>query len=155
MSNEKSSVDLRDRALTYAKEIIHFVKPLQKDALARPLINQLIRSTTGVGSNFIEAKNASSKKAFRNKVYISKKEASESLYWLSLFEEFTDSIKLKKLKSTLGNPAHDKAPLSSKKFLIAQLVGVVMASTNVTAHPKPMAVSILLEQAKNEHIPKK
>jgi four helix bundle protein len=91
-------MDLRDRTLNFSRDIIRFVKPLQKDVLARPLVAQLIRSGTSIGANFIEAKNGSSRKDFRNKVFISKKEASESLYWLKLLEEFTDSAELKKLQ---------------------------------------------------------
>lgn len=67
---------------------------LQKDIFAQPLLNQLIRSATSIGANFIEAKNASSKRDFRNKVYIAKKEASETLYWLKLLEEFTNAKQL-------------------------------------------------------------
>lgn len=99
MSNVASNpVDLRDRTLRFSRAIIRFVKPLNKDVLAKPLINQLIRSATGIGANFVEAKNGSSRKDFRNKDFISKKEASETLYWLKLLEEFTDSSDLRKLQ---------------------------------------------------------
>jgi len=62
------------------------------------MTEQLIRSATSIGANFIEAKNGSSKRDFRNKVFISKKEASETLYWLKLLDEFTDSSELKSLQ---------------------------------------------------------
>ncbi|OGL29600.1 hypothetical protein A3D14_01810 [Candidatus Saccharibacteria bacterium RIFCSPHIGHO2_02_FULL_47_12] len=90
--------DLRTKTLSFSRAVIHFVKPMQKDYIARPLIVQLTKSSTSIGANFIEAKNGSSKKDFRNKVFISKKEASETLYWLQLLEEFTDSPQLKKLQ---------------------------------------------------------
>jgi len=48
-----------------------------------------------------------------------------------------------------------KEPLFKRKCLIAQLAGVVTVNTNITAKPKPTAVSTFFEQAKNEHIPKK
>lgn len=99
MGNTKNApVDLRDRTLDFSRAIIQFLKTLEKDVLIRPISVQLIRSATSVGANFIEAKNASSKKDFRNKVFISKKEASESLYWLKLLEEFNDSEDLKQLQ---------------------------------------------------------
>jgi four helix bundle protein len=91
-------IDLRDRTRDFARDILRFSKTLPADHLSRPIINQLIRSSTSIGANFIEAKNASSKKDFRNKVFISKKEASETLYWLSLCEEFTDSPELYRLQ---------------------------------------------------------
>lgn len=99
MSNENNSpIDLRDRTLVFSRDIIRFIKTLPKDLLTTPLLNQLIRSSTSVGANFIEAKNGSSKKDFRSKVFICKKEASETLYWLSLLDEFTDSKELSRLK---------------------------------------------------------
>ena len=91
-------VDLRDRTLEFSRSVIQFIRPLQRNPLAQPIITQLIRSATSVGANFIEAKNGSSKRDFRNKVFISKKEASETLYWLRLLEEFTDSEELKSLQ---------------------------------------------------------
>lgn len=99
MSNVVNApVDLRDRTLVFARDVIRFVRPYQRDPLARPIVSQLIRSSSSIGANFVEAKNASSKKDFRNKVFISKKEASETLYWLRLSEEFTQSPELFRLQ---------------------------------------------------------
>jgi hypothetical protein len=36
-----------------------------------------------------------------------------------------------------------------------QLAGTVMVWTKITARPSPVAVSIFLEQARNEHMPRK
>ena len=95
MSNAiNTPIDLRDRTLLFSRQIIRFIKLLNKNATIQPLLNQLIRSATSIGANFIEAKNAGSKRDFRNKVLISKKEASETLYWLQLLEEFSDSKEL-------------------------------------------------------------
>ena len=89
---------MRDRTLDFSRAVIRFLKPLRKDSLTQPLFNQLIRSATSIGANFVEAKNGSSKKDFRSKVFISKKEASETLYWLQLVEEFNDSAELKNIQ---------------------------------------------------------
>lgn len=96
VSNEP--IDLRDRTLVFSREVIRYIKKLNKDPLLLPITNQLIRSTTSIGANFVEAKNGSSKKDFRNKVFISKNEASETLYWLKLIEEFSDTEELKSLQ---------------------------------------------------------
>lgn len=45
---------------------------------------QLVRSATSIGANYMEANQASSKKDFRNRVTICKKEANESKYWLRM-----------------------------------------------------------------------
>ena len=92
-------IDLRDRTLLFSKEVIRFAKPLYRIRAAQAVIDQLIRSSTSIGANFVEAKNASSKRDFRNKVFISKKEASETMYWLKVVEEFTDDPMLTSLQN--------------------------------------------------------
>jgi four helix bundle protein len=55
------------------------------------LVGQLVRSATSVGANYREANGASSKKDFLNKIYICKKEAKESAYWLFLLKNCDES----------------------------------------------------------------
>jgi four helix bundle protein len=50
----------------------------------KPIINQLIRSATSIGANYMEANGASSKKDFGNKIFICKKEAQETKHWLRM-----------------------------------------------------------------------
>jgi len=68
-----------------------------QDAISRPIISQLIRSSTSIGANYMEANGASSKKDFRNKIYICKKEAQETKHWIRMlnrcFPEKTETIK--------------------------------------------------------------
>lgn len=52
------------------------------------MIEQLTKSATSIGANYAEANNAASKMDFRNKIFIAKKEAAETRYWLELFAEF-------------------------------------------------------------------
>ena len=91
-------IDLREITLDFTRDVIKFCKSIHHVPLAQPVVHQLIRSSSSVGANFIEAKNASSKKDFRNKIFISKKEASETMYWLRVCEEFTDSKELLNLQ---------------------------------------------------------
>jgi four helix bundle protein len=55
-------------------------------------LNQLIRSATAIGANYAEANNAASKADFKNKIYIAKKEAAETMYWLTLLSEHTSNL---------------------------------------------------------------
>jgi four helix bundle protein len=48
------------------------------------LISQLVRAGTSVGANYCEADDAVSKKEFRYKIGICKKEARESKHWLRM-----------------------------------------------------------------------
>ena len=47
---------------------------------------QLIRSSGSIGANYIEANEALGKKDFFLRIKISRKEAKESIYWLSLVD---------------------------------------------------------------------
>lgn len=51
------------------------------------MANQVIRSGTSVGANYIEAQCASSKKDFINFLHHSLKPANESKFWLALLRD--------------------------------------------------------------------
>ncbi|MEA2112708.1 MAG: four helix bundle protein [Patescibacteria group bacterium] len=76
--------DLEERTAKYSEEIIIFIKNIKKDLLNENILKQLLKSATSIGANYYEANNASSKRGFKNKIYISKKEANETKYWLRL-----------------------------------------------------------------------
>ena len=88
---QKVKYVLEERTLAFSKKILKFCKTLPQDVITKPLLSQLVRSATSVGANYAEANGASSKKDFANKVFIYKKEAKETMYWLtllgSLFED--------------------------------------------------------------------
>ena len=48
---------------------------------------QLLRAGTSVGANYREANRAESRRDFIHKIGVVQKEASESQYWLELFQE--------------------------------------------------------------------
>ncbi|MEK7170778.1 MAG: four helix bundle protein [Patescibacteria group bacterium] len=70
--------DLEDRTAKFGLEVIRLCKTLPQDAISRPLISQIVRSSTSVGANYAEAQGASSKKDFSNKIYLCRKEVQET-----------------------------------------------------------------------------
>ncbi len=76
--------DLEERMSDFGVEIVKFCRSLKADHVTRPLISQLVRSATSIGANYAEANNGSSKKDFRNKAHIAKKEAQETKHWLKM-----------------------------------------------------------------------
>ncbi|MDO8443192.1 MAG: four helix bundle protein [bacterium] len=76
--------DLEERTAIFGEEIIKFVKSLPDIPINRPLINQIIRSGTSIGANYMEANGAESKKDFQHKIGICKKEAKETMHWLRM-----------------------------------------------------------------------
>jgi len=76
--------DLEKRTTDFSIEIISLAKVLKKDVVNTPLINQIVKSGTSIGANYCEANGASSKRDFKNKIYICKKESKETKYWLEV-----------------------------------------------------------------------
>jgi four helix bundle protein len=76
--------DLEDRTATFATRVRDFVKRVPKDLTNTEYSKQLIRSSSSVGANYIEANEALSRKDFLMRIKISRKEAKESRYWLRL-----------------------------------------------------------------------
>lgn len=85
--------DLEDRTAKFGENAIKFAKLLKKDVINIPLISQFIRSATSIGANYCEADGGSSKKDFRNKICISKKEAKETKHWLRMIAEANPELK--------------------------------------------------------------
>ena len=84
--------NLEERASEFGEDVIDFCKTVKQDIISKPLINQLVRSGTSVGANYCEANGASSKKDFRNKIYICKKEAQETKHWLKMIVKYDDNL---------------------------------------------------------------
>jgi len=76
--------NLEERTAKFGEDIIKFCKSMKDNTEIKPIKNQLIKSGTSVGANYCEANNASSKRDFRNKIFISKKEAQETKFWLRM-----------------------------------------------------------------------
>ena len=91
MNNDQFSnkYDLEERTAHFGEQIIKLCRTVKSDKLADPILNQLIRSGTSIGANYMEANGASSKKDFANKIFICKKEAQETKHWLRMLKSFS------------------------------------------------------------------
>jgi four helix bundle protein len=79
--------DLEERTGRFGEAIIEFVKTLERNEINRPLIGQLVDAGTSIGANYMEADGAESKKDFRHKIAICKKEAKETKHWLRMIRK--------------------------------------------------------------------
>ena len=70
--------DLEERTAKFGEDIIKFCKKVPRNPITTPLITQLVKAGTSVGANYCEADDAESKKDFRHKIGIVKKESRES-----------------------------------------------------------------------------
>ncbi|MDD4902578.1 MAG: four helix bundle protein [Patescibacteria group bacterium] len=76
--------DLEERCGKFGEAVINLCQELRNNDINRPLINQIIRSATSIGANYMEANEAASTKDFRNKIRISQKEANETKHWIRM-----------------------------------------------------------------------
>ncbi len=83
-SNAKRIYDLEERTAKFGEDIIEFAKKIPRSVITLPIIDQLIRAGTSVGSNYCEADCAESRKDFEHKLGICKKESKESKHWLRM-----------------------------------------------------------------------
>jgi four helix bundle protein len=84
MQNAKCKIDIYDRTFDFACRIVRLHRAAVRSATARPLLNQVLRSGTGIGANLEEAEAGQSKADFIAKTRIALKEARETVYWLRL-----------------------------------------------------------------------
>ena len=84
MTQKERRYDLEERTAVFGEKVIALCRKIKRNTVTDPLINQLVRSGTSVGANYMEANGASSKRDFVNKVFICKKECQESKHWLRM-----------------------------------------------------------------------
>jgi four helix bundle protein len=85
--------DLEERTARFGEAIIAFAKKVPRNAVTIPLIGQLVRAGTSVGSNYCEADDAVSKKEFRCKIGTCRKEARETKHWLRMIAAAEEIMK--------------------------------------------------------------
>jgi four helix bundle protein len=83
-SNSGPKFDLEERTAVFAERVIDFAIEVERNAVTLPLITQLVRAATSIGANYCEADDAESKKDFRHKIGLCRKEARETKYWFRM-----------------------------------------------------------------------
>lgn len=89
---ENKKYDLEERTSLFSEEIIELAKKTKKNVVTISIISQLVRAGTSIGANYCEANGASSKKDFKNKIFICKKESKETKYWLRLLAKSDETV---------------------------------------------------------------
>jgi four helix bundle protein len=91
--NGRPAFDLEEGTAQFGEAVIHFARAVAKNPVSTPLISQLVRAGTSVGANYCEADDAVSKKDFKNKIGICRKEARETKLWLRLIAAAEPDLK--------------------------------------------------------------
>jgi len=87
MNESEKTYNLEKRTSDFAKNVVLFCRGIKQNPVTNPLINQLVRAGTSIGANYMEANGASSRKDFKNKIHICKKEVQETRYWLKILQD--------------------------------------------------------------------
>ena len=115
-----------DKSLDFAVRIVNLYKYLQEEKKEYILSKQLLRSGTSVGANIAESQNAQSNSDFISKMSISRKELSETMYWLELLHRtdyidnnaynsvYADAKELYRIISSIIKTSESKNEMNSK-----------------------------------------
>ena len=105
--------DLEERTYQFAKNVAFFCKKFSRTASNIEYVKQLLRASGSVGANYIEANEALSKRDFKMRIKICRKEAKENGYWLRLIIETNDNMFVEEGKRLLNEAVELRKIFSS------------------------------------------
>ena len=108
---------IEDKSLTFAVRIVNLYKYLVASKSEFVMSKQVLRSGTSIGANVSEALCAESNADFVHKLSIAKKEASETIYWLTVLHK-TDFLTTKQFDSLMADC------MALKKILLSIILSV-------------------------------
>jgi len=85
MTNQEKDIYnkmLRERTMTMAVDVYGLLQAKKVTPITRPIINQIIRSSSSVAANICAASRARSDAEFFSKICIVTEECDETLFWL-------------------------------------------------------------------------
>ena len=94
----KAAFDLEERTAVFGEDVIRFAKIIPLNAVTVPLVSQIVRSSTSLGANYCEADDAGTKKDFKYRIGICRKEARETKHWLRMIAAATPEHKVEARK---------------------------------------------------------
>ena len=82
--DRKGTLIWRSERRSFGEAAILFARTVVRSPITDSLVKQFVRAATSVGANYCEANDAESKKDFRHKIGLCRKEAKESKHWLRM-----------------------------------------------------------------------
>ena len=92
MTNEDFKKKLIQRSFSFSRKILVLVDKFPTKRSSSVITDQLLRSSTSIGANIIEAQAASSKKDFINFLNHALKSANETKFWLALSRDLDKTL---------------------------------------------------------------
>ena len=79
-----AAYDLEERTAKFGEAVIDFAKSVPRNPITDVLIGQVVRCGTSVGANYCEADDAGSRKEFRYRISIAKRESKETRFFIRM-----------------------------------------------------------------------
>ena len=76
--------DLEERTGKFGEAVIRFARRVPVGPVSECLVRQLVKSSTSIGANYCEADDAGTRKEFRYRISICKRESRETKHWLRM-----------------------------------------------------------------------
>jgi four helix bundle protein len=89
----KRVFDLEERTAKFGEAVIRFAKKIPFNPVNNRLIDQLVGAGTSVGANYCEANDGVSRKDFKHKIGICRKEAKETRFFLRMIASAEPGLK--------------------------------------------------------------
>src|SRR5262245_48818719 len=93
VGGEGPRFDLEERTGTFGDAVIDFAKRVPVNLVTQPLIPQLVDAGTSIGANYCEADDAGSKREFRYRISLCKRESRETKHWLRMIARAAPELK--------------------------------------------------------------
>lgn len=88
-----ATYDLEERTAVFGESVSEFCLELGESAATKPIISQLVRAATCIGANDCEADDAESKRDFRRKIALGRKESREPRFWCRMIAKAASTCK--------------------------------------------------------------
>jgi len=89
----KRLYDLEERTAKFGEAIIQFAKKIPFTPVNNRLIDQLVGAGTSIGANYCEANDGISRKDFKHRIGICRKEAKETRFFLRMIASAEPGLK--------------------------------------------------------------
>ncbi len=85
--------DLEERTAKFGEAVIAFARRVPLQPVTECLVRQVVRSGTSIGANYCEADDAGTKKEFRYRISICKRESRETKHWFRMIVAAVPELK--------------------------------------------------------------
>jgi four helix bundle protein len=91
--SKRPRYDLEERTAKFGEAVVRFAKLIPVTEVTRPIIGQLVRAAISVGADYCEADEADTKKEFRYRIGVCRREARESRFQLRMVVAADDTLR--------------------------------------------------------------